>query len=388
MVSTQQTSVRKTPLHDLHVSMNARMAPFAGYDMPIQYSGIIREHTAARRDAAVFDTCHMGELEITGTTALADIDRLLTADIASLPIGRCRYSLMCNEAGAVIDDLLVYRRGENHVMLVINAARRHDDLRWIRSRCSARTHVTDISEQTAKIDIQGPRAPALAQALTGQSISDMTFYSFIYSTYCNKELLISRTGYTGEVGFELYCDSDSARGLWTDCIEAGATPAGLGARNTLRLEMGMPLYGHELDETRNAAQAGLKQAISSEKSFVGADWIRRDDPARQRLVGIRFTERQTARGKAHVLDADGQPVGMVTSGSFAPSLGHAVAMAYVNPWFATPGIPVQVDAGKRPLQGTIAALPFYSGGTARKRLSRFLRPESGGAPNRAAATQC
>lgn len=369
--------MKKTVLNERHHSLGARLAPYAGYEMPIQYSGIIDEHLATRRTTTIFDTCHMGEFAIRGPSALDDLERLVSCRVASLEPGRCRYGLMCNEQGGVIDDLLVYRLGDDDFQLVVNAGVKEGDWQWIREHASRTTMIEDLSEATAKIDLQGPQSPRLARRILQKPIDDLVYFSFATNRFKNRDILVSRTGYTGEMGFEFYGDPDVICELWDACLEAGAVPAGLGARDTLRLEMGMPLYGHELDENRNAAETGFIRPIDSRKKFIGATAIRRGKP-KNLLCGIRISGRRAARA-GDTVSFDGENVGVVTSGCFAPSLEIPVALAYVRTNKTAPGTELTLHRGNKELNGTVAPLPFYADGTARNPLSpkfQALSPES------------
>jgi len=354
------------------------MAPFGGYLMPIQYTGILAEHSATRERATVFDTGHMGELHVSGRSALDDLERLVTCRVHDLPAGRCRYGMLCAPDGGVIDDLLVYRLGEQAFMLVVNAGPRAGDVEWIASHLSAETRFEDRSEATAKIDLQGPMAPRIAADLLDGPIGDLRFYAFKTSAFRGTSLLVSRTGYTGEMGFEFYIDASTGADLWDACLEQGATPAGLGARDTLRLEMGMPLYGHELGRSRNAAQSGFTRAIAGDKDFVGSDAVRACGEETEVLVGLELEGRRAARPEDRVTDSAGKAVGAVTSGSFGPSVGKAVALAYVRRAFAGPGTRLAIAGRRRPTAATVAALPFYKRGTARLPLSGFIQESDAG----------
>ena len=365
---------QKTFLYDSHVELGARMAPFGGFEMPIQYAGILDEHNATRSGATVFDTCHMGEFRVRGNSALADLERLITCNIGSIENGRCRYGILCNEQGGALDDLLVYRQGVEEFMLVVNAGTQQRDFQWLADQLSADTVLENISSRTGKIDLQGPDAPEIAQDLLADPIDDMVYYSFRKADFEGAPVLVSRTGYTGEVGFEFYAAPGTTVKLWQACLAHGANPAGLGARDTLRLEMGMPLYGHELSEDRNVAQLGFDRAIAGDKDFIGSDRVTAPDATPVVLCGIEFPGRRAAREGDSVMDAGGGDVfGEVTSGSFAPSLGYAVALAYVDKSFATPGAAVRVRHGRKEIDGKITELPFYKDGTARKKLSRFFK---------------
>ncbi|AKJ65251.1 glycine cleavage system aminomethyltransferase GcvT [Kiritimatiella glycovorans] len=369
MISTRTEKL--TPLYDCHVEADARMTPFGGYLLPVTYEGILAEHRAAREGAALFDTSHMGEIMIEGPAAIADLERLLSCRISSLKPGRCRYGLMCRPDGGVLDDLIVYRFGNEAFMLVVNAGTRVRDLEWIRGHTAAETQVKDRSDSTAKIDLQGPDAPRIACALLDPAPNSLSFFSFTRTHFREHELLVSRTGYTGEVGFEFYIDSEAAPRLWNACLRQGAEPSGLGARDTLRLEAGLPLYGHELTEERNAGESGFHFAIDDSKAFIGADAIRKRTPSRV-LCGLELDGRRAAREGSAVLDTRGAQVGTVTSGSFAPSVGNAVALAYIDRRAADGHSAFKLDAGRKTIAAERCDTPFYRGGTARQPLQRFL----------------
>jgi len=364
--------MRTTPLFAEHTALGAKMAPFAGFMMPMRYSGILREHEAARRSAAVFDTSHMGEILVEGPTAAADLEGLLSCDVASLPAGRCRYGLMCNDAGGVIDDLLVYRMAAESFMLVVNAGTFGKDLAWLRSRASAPTTVRDLQERTAKIDLQGPASPRILASLVPGSLSGFAFYSFRHSVFDGCPVIVSRTGYTGEIGFEIYGEPDVIVRFWRSCLAAGAAPAGLGARDTLRIEMGMPLYGHELSEERNAAESGFTRSLSPTKKFVGSAAIRDRAAKRSVLAGIAMDGRSAARSGDRLFSTGGAPAGVVTSGSYAPSMAKAVAMGYVALEWSEPGTRIVVGTDRGNLAGTVERTPFYGKATGRMPIENFL----------------
>lgn len=362
--------LQHTCLHDLHLSLGARMAPFGGWDMPIQYTGILREHEATRTGATLFDTCHMGEFRTEGPGALNDLEKLVTCDIGTLKVGQCRYGLLCNEAGGVLDDLLVYRLAAAAFMIVVNASTQDADFEWIRSRLSHGTTIRNLVGTIAKIDLQGPASPRILASLT-QGLTDPGFYRFTHVQYRNRETLVSRTGYTGEIGFEVYTVPEEAAGFWKAAMDLGAVPAGLGARDTLRLEMGMPLYGHELSVDRNAAESGFSRAISTGKSFIGASAVRDPALSPQRLCGIEMVGRRAARNGDRV-EVGGRLGGVVTSGSFGPSVGKAVALAYVNREYAAPGTGVSIITERGTLEGRVVPLPFYHNATGRRPMRDFM----------------
>jgi aminomethyltransferase len=371
-VNTATAGLPGTLLFEEHVALGAKMAPFAGFMMPIHYGSTLREHEAARSAAAVFDTSHMGEFRINGPSAKDDLERLLSCDIASIPEGRCRYGLLCNDEGGVLDDLLVYRLAPDSFMLVVNAGTRSRDFAWIRDRASGTTTLVDESDRTAKVDLQGPASPRMLRDMLAGSVADFGFYSFRSSVFDGSPVLVSRTGYTGEIGFEIYGDMDTIRRFWRSCLDRGAVPAGLGARDTLRLEMGMPLYGHELSENRNAAESGFTRSISPTKHFIGSEAIRACPSGSSLLTGIGMEGRRAARAGDAVLLPDGSKIGSVTSGSFAPSLGRAVAMAYVDRAWAGPGQRVFVKNPRENLAGSVERMPFYRKATGRMPIDGFL----------------
>ncbi|MEJ2111251.1 MAG: glycine cleavage T C-terminal barrel domain-containing protein, partial [Acidobacteriota bacterium] len=268
-------------------------------------------------------------------------------------------------------DLIVYRLSDDAFMLVVNAATVESDYEWIHSHISEPVSVHNISSETAKVDIQGPGAPAIVQSLLDQTIEKMKYYRFIKNVYMGRTVLISRTGYTGEVGFEVYSDPETIDLFWNACLAEGAVAAGLGARNTLRLEIGLPLHGHELGPKRNASDSGMDRFISKKKRFVGSASIREGAAGRQRLVGLKLDGKQAAREGNRILSENDTVIGEVTSGSFAPSLGYAVALGYVENAFTRIGTKVHIK-GLRVLSGRIQETPFYKKGTARESMSEFL----------------
>jgi aminomethyltransferase len=365
-------SLKKTALYSCHLAAQAKMAPFAGYLMPIQYQGIIAEHLATRTRAAVFDTCHMGEFLVQGPTALPDLEGLLSAPVHSISVGQCRYNLLCNEQGGVLDDLICYRQGEERFYLVVNAATQEGDFAWLQAHQSKNTSMENLSEQTGKLDLQGPAAPKIMEKLVNGPIASLGYFRFMHTLYWGHEVMVSRTGYTGEIGFEIYCDNALAAQLWNDCLELGAEPAGLGARDTLRLEVALPLYGHELTADRNAGESSLARSIAADKEFIGCAAIR--DPAllKSRLVCLSLEGRRAARAGDALVGADGEGTGAVTSGSFAPSLGHAIAMGYVRNIDSKPGTRLTITGERGNLSAVVQEAPFYREATARRKLIEFL----------------
>jgi len=364
--------MNKTILHAEHLALGAKMAPFGGFDMPIQYEGIIAEHKATRNAVTIFDTCHMGEFRFSGPQACADLEGIVSSPVGSMAVGQCRYGFLCNPEGGVIDDEIIYRMGDDEFFMVVNAGTRVNDFAWIRSHLSEGTSAEDVSESTAKLDIQGPESAKLVQDLLAESLAGLKFYRFTHNRYREESVLVSRTGYTGEIGFEIYCPLELAVELWREALEKGARPAGLGARDTLRLEMGFPLYGHELNEQRNAAESGFTRAIATDKTYIGSNAVLDQAKVTNSLVGLELEGRRAARQGDLIRDESGVDVGVVTSGSFSPSLGMSIALGYVPKTHAQVGTHVAVTTARGELTATVSSRPFYKDATGRRPLRDFL----------------
>lgn len=357
----------KTPLFEAHVALGARMAPFAGWDMPIQYTGILAEHEHTRHATSIFDICHMGEFELRGPTALADLEHLLTMPVATLAVGQCRYGYLLREDGGVLDDLTCYRLGPDHFWLVVNAGTRSQDAAWVWQHVSPTTQFSDLSDDIGKLDIQGPTARATTERALDVKLPNLGYFRFAEVTLDGLPCLLSRTGYTGEFGYELYCPMKSVGHFWNKLLAGGEImPAGLGARDTLRLEMGYALYGHELNLDRTPAGASRGRYIQLTKDFIGKAAVETElMQSRQVLGGLRLESKRAARNGDTVATAD-RTVGIVTSGSVAPSLGVAVAMAYVDATYAAIGTKLNILSRGIALPATVVEFPFYAGGTARE----------------------
>jgi len=365
------TDNQKTPLFDIHSELGAKLAPFAGWDMPIQYEGILAEHFWTRNEASIFDTCHMGELELRGPTAEADLEKLLTLRVKTIKEGQCRYGFLLNESGGVIDDLTCYRRGPEHFFLVVNAGTREADVAWIQSHLSADTQFTDLSPTRAKLDVQGPKAKACIEATLGESLPELGYFKFTDHNLAGIPMTISRTGYTGEWGYEFYFDANHAADFWNKLTASGTIkPAGLGARDTLRLEMGYALYGHELSEQSSPVGVTGGSFISFRKDFIGHDICQQDLEALEggesaeprKLVGLKLESKRAARAHDTVVSG-GQVVGEVTSGSVSPSLNVAIAMALVDATACNQELAISVRGKELPCQ--VVELPFWGEGSAR-----------------------
>jgi aminomethyltransferase len=366
------SSLLKTPLADWHLAHGGRMVDFAGWQMPVQYDSIVAEHLATRHAAGLFDVSHMGRLRLDGPGSAAFLDRLLTRQVCGMGLGKIRYSLVCNEAGGVLDDVLVYHLQEHggapFHLLVVNASNRQKILDWLKSHLQSGEEVaiTDQTLSTGMIAVQGPRALACVEPLVGADLGGLAYFTGTATTICGHLGLISRTGYTGEDGCELIVPAAGVVEIWEKILahgrEAGARPAGLGARDTLRLEAGLPLYGHELTETIDPFQAGLAFAVNLEgREFIGRQALlsRRDDPTLPRRVGLVLAGRRVARQDYRVL-AGNETVGWVTSGTFSPSLAQSIAMAYVDRAWATPGRELAVEIRGSLEAARVVKLPFYT----------------------------
>lgn len=359
------TEGKATALLGRHRSLGAKLVSFGGWSMPLQYKGILAEHAHTRSSVSIFDTCHMGELILEGPGAQKDVSHLVCSAVDSMEVGRCRYGLLLNEQGGILDDLVVYRQDNRSYMLVVNAATAQRDAEWIGSRISAGTSLRDESERTGKIDVQGPRCLAVLEGATELPLRAMRYYHFTRGRVWEFEVLISRTGYTGELGYELYVDARVVGEVWDRLSEHPLVePAGLGARDTLRLEMGYPLYGQDVDENHTPLEAGFERHVDLSKDFLGRPAVvqRREEGLSERLVGLALEGRQAARHGFEIW-GQGQRLGAVTSGCFAPSVGRAVALGYVASAHAGPGTHVKIRDRARALEARIVDVPFYRRGT-------------------------
>lgn len=353
-------ALRRSPLHDLHVAAGARMGAFAGWEMPLSYSGTLSEHRAVRGAAGVFDVSHMGRLVLAGVDAGTDLQRLLTNDVSALVPGRGQYTLMLNESGGVIDDLIAYRRADDY-LLVVNASNRDACHAWLTERRSPGTRIEDESSATAMLALQGRGwLDALGELGADGRVRELPYFGFVDTTLADLACVVARTGYTGEPGVELICAAADGAALWralAACRRA-PLPAGLVARDTLRLEMGYPLHGNELTGDRSPLEAGLGWACDSEGGFVGAealDTLRREG-LREKLTMFRLTEPGIPRPGQSVLHR-GAPVGRVTSGSLSPTLDIGIGMAYLPTELSEPGSEIQIDVRGRPKAAVTASRP-------------------------------
>jgi aminomethyltransferase len=351
----------RTPLYDQHVRHGARMVEFAGWEMPIQYTTITEEHTAVRTSAGIFDVSHMGRLSFGGPDSLALIQEVWSNNAATMKDGQARYGLVCNPQGGIRDDVLVYRWPYGYAM-VVNASNRAKIVSWLAEHKGTRTvDVQDQTTTTCMVAVQGPKALEICRGLTEADAGQLAYYHATPTRYHGRGCVVSRTGYTGEEGLEIMANAAQAVELWEDLLARGAKPCGLGARDTLRLEAAMPLYGHELNEETDPFQAGLAWAVKLDKGdFIGREVLarRRGDPTLRRRVGLELEGKRIAREGAAVLQG-GREVGRVTSGTFAPTLNKAVAMAYVEAGCTEVGTACEVDIRGKAAPTRVVPLPFY-----------------------------
>jgi len=367
MTDTAAAALRKTPLHARHLASNARMVPYAGWDMPVEYSGISNEHLAVRTRAGLFDVSHMGEIEIAGKNALAAVQRISSNDASRLSVGQAHYAGLLTPAGTYVDDMLVYRMAPSHFMLVVNAANTAKDYAWVSEQITSvsDTAVVDSSSRYALIAIQGPAARETLQPLTAVDLAELRYYWFSYGEVASARVTISRTGYTGEDGYEIFVPPNMADRVWQALLDSGRSadviPCGLGARDTLRLEAAMRLYGNDIDETTTALEADLAWTIGWNKGdFIGREPLvaQRATGASRKLVGFEMLDRGIARHGYPVVK-DGHSVGIVTSGTQTPFLKKAIGMAYVPIDLSAPNTEIDIDVRGRSLRARVIPLPFY-----------------------------
>lgn len=356
---------QKTALYDIHVKYGGKMVPFAGYLLPVQYTaGVIKEHLAVRNACGIFDVSHMGEITCTGSDALKNLNTLLTNDFTDMADGQARYSPMCTEDGGVVDDLIVYKMMENRYFIVVNASNKEKDYAWMRKHAFGDASFADISATIGQIALQGPAAHEILRKLTDETDIPQKYYTCNFDGHlAGISSIISKTGYTGEDGYEIYVPSEDTPKIWEALMEAGAEygliPCGLGARDTLRLEASMPLYGHEMDETITPIEAGLGFAVKWKKEdFIGKSALEQNKEPLRKRVGLRVTGKGIIREHADVYIGD-RRIGATTSGTHAPYLGYPVAMALLSKEDAALGTKVEADVRGRRIEAEITALPFY-----------------------------
>lgn len=358
--------MKNTALTPIHNQLGAKMVPFAGYNMPVQYEGVNAEHETVRNGVGVFDVSHMGEFLLSGPQALDLIQRVTTNDAATLDIGRAQYSCMPNATGGIVDDLIVYRLGEMSYLLVVNASNIEKDWNWIAQHNTEGAVMENLSDAYSLLAIQGPKAVEAMQSLTAIDLANIKYYHFEVGTFAGiEEVIISATGYTGSGGFEVYCKNENVEQLWHKVYEAGAAygikPIGLAARDTLRLEMGFCLYGNDINDTTSPIEAGLSWITKFTKNFTNHEALKaqKEQGVTRKLVGFELTERGIPRHDYEIVDTEGNAIGIVTSGTMAPSLGKGIGMGYVATEFAAVGSVIYIKIRNNQVAAQVVKLPFY-----------------------------
>ncbi|MFT5217392.1 MAG: aminomethyltransferase [Glaciecola sp.] len=360
--------MKNTALTSTHEALGAKMVPFAGYNMPVQYEGVNAEHETLRNGVGVFDVSHMGEFLITGSNALALIQKVTSNDASKLTIGKAQYSCLPNDDGGIVDDLIVYMIKEEQYLLVVNASNIEKDWNWIQAKNDVGADMKDLSEDYSLLAIQGPKAVEAMQSLSSHDLSEIKFYNFIVGDFAGIEhIIISATGYTGSGGFEIYCKNSEVKQVWDKVFEAGASygikPIGLAARDTLRLEMGFCLYGNDLNDTTSPIEAGLGWITKFTKEFTNSEALeaqKRHGPDRK-LIAFTLDERGVPRQGYDIVDGNGNKIGEVTSGTMSPSLGIGIGLGYVPPILTDIGSKIHIQIRKNAVPATVVKLPFYKG---------------------------
>jgi aminomethyltransferase len=358
--------MKNTALSHIHESLGAKMVPFAGFNMPVQYEGINAEHEIVRTGVGVFDVSHMGEFLVSGENALDLIQKVSSNDASTLEIGKAQYSCLPNNDGGIVDDLIIYKIKEEQYLLVVNASNIEKDWNWIVSHNDIGAEVKDLSEEYSLLAIQGPKAVEAMQSLTSVDLSQIKYYHFEVADFAGIDnVIISATGYTGSGGFEIYCKNTEVEQIWTKVFEAGAAfgikPIGLAARDTLRLEMGFCLYGNDINDTTSPLEAGLGWITKFSKNFVNSENLKAQKEAgvTRKLVGFEMIDRGIPRHDYEIVDADGNSIGIVTSGTQAPSLGIAIGMGYVTIPFTAPDSEIYIRIRNKNIRAKVVKMPFY-----------------------------
>ena len=357
--------MKNTALTAIHESLGAKMVPFAGYNMPVQYEGVNAEHETVRTGVGVFDVSHMGEFFLKGENALALIQKVTSNDASKLVDGKAQYSCLPNNEGGIVDDLIVYKIADNHYMLVVNASNIEKDWNWIASHNDLGVEMQDLSDSYSLLAIQGPKAAEAMQSLTNIDLANMGYYTFQIGEFAGKQdVIVSATGYTGSGGFEIYFKNEDAVTIWAKVFEAGAPfgikPIGLAARDTLRLEMGFCLYGNDINDTTSPLEAGLGWITKFDKEFTNSENLKKQKEAgvSKKLVGFEMVDRGIPRHDYEIADANGNVVGIVTSGTQSPSLGIAIGMGYVPTELATPDSEIYIRIRNKDIKAKVVKMPF------------------------------
>ena len=359
--------MKNTALTKTHEALGAKMVPFAGFNMPVQYEGVNAEHETVRNAVGVFDVSHMGEFLIEGEHALALIQKVTTNDASKLTIGKAQYSCMPNDTGGIVDDLIVYRVKENTYLLVVNASNIEKDWNWIQSKNDVGATMRDLSDDYSLLAIQGPKAVESMQALSSYDLTSIDFYNFVVADFAGIDyVIISATGYTGSGGFEIYCKNNEVKQIWEKVFEAGAhygiKPIGLAARDTLRLEMGFCLYGNDIDDTTSPIEAGLGWITKFTKEFTNSVALKaeKEQGSKRKLVAFELDERGVPRHGYDIVNETGNIIGIVTSGTMSPSLNKGIGLGYVPTSFSEIGSKIYIQIRKNAIPATIVKLPFYN----------------------------
>ena len=360
-------TLKYLPLHDVHVALGGKMAPFGGFMMPVRYSSDITEHNAVRNNAGVFDVSHMGEFWVRGDKALAALQYLTTNDVSKLEIGQAQYSCLPNKQGGIVDDLLIYKVQDNEYLVVVNASNIDKDWAWMTSNDPVGAEWENRSEKTFLFAVQGPKAAGMLQSLTDFPLDSLSYYTFTRTEFAGvKDILVSATGYTGAGGFEIYGPMDQAATIWNAIFKAGTPegliPCGLGARDTLRLEMGYSLYGNDLNDETSPIAAGLGWIVKFNKDFIAKDLLAKDkaEGVKQKLVAFVLEERGIPRSGFSILSSTGETIGKVNSGSISPVIEKGIGLGYIDVAFAAIGTEIKINVRGRQLKAIVAKLPFIS----------------------------
>lgn len=358
--------MKNTALTHIHESLGAKLVPFAGYNMPVQYEGVTVEHETVRNGVGVFDVSHMGEFLLSGPNALALIQKVTSNDASTLTIGRAQYSCLPNNQGGIVDDLIVYKIKEEEYLLVVNASNIDKDWDWISSHNDLGVEMKNLSEDYSLLAIQGPKAVEAMQSLTSINLSEIKYYHFEVADFAGIEnVIISATGYTGSGGFEIYCKNSEVEQIWNKVFEAGASfgikPIGLAARDTLRLEMGFCLYGNDINDTTSPLEAGLGWITKFTKEFTNSENLKKqkEEGVTKKLVGFELLERGIPRHDYEIVDADGNNIGIVTSGTMAPTVGKGIGMGYVKTEFSTIDSEIYIQIRNNKVKAKVVKMPFY-----------------------------
>ena len=355
----------KTSLNNAHRKLNARMVDFGGWDMPVVYTNQIQEHHAVRQKAGLFDVSHMGEIMITGPQALDLVQKIVSRDISKMENFKLKLTVMCNENGGIIDDLMVYKYNNEKILLVVNAGTRPEDFKWILKYAGDfEVEVKDISDEITKLDIQGPNAQKILQKITDYDLNEIKRFNFTEILVAGIKMIVSRSGYTGEDGFEIYFDNVAAEKIWDKLLEIGKEdgliPCGLGARDTLRTECGMMLYGHDIDLDHSPLEAVYSWVVSLDKNFIGKDFLDRQNKEglKRKLIGFEMIDRGIAR-QHYPIYKNNEEIGEVTSGVPSPTLGKNIGMGYIKTEFMQPGTEIEIKVRDNFVKAKIVELPFY-----------------------------